>query len=102
MPPAVTAITGRPQLRGSRSARSSESESSSAQSESSLAAASVTAERVVSTLTESFSGGSIGCRASVRSLSTGSVTGGLLVFPGHRFLMLLDLAVDQHLGRAVV
>src|SRR4051794_30056927 len=103
-PPAPTATTGRTQLRGSRSARSSLSESSSAQSESSSAAAWVIAASVSSRRAESRSGGSIGRSASESICSTSQVEPlrfSLASVIFHLLLQLLDRAVDQHLGRAV-
>src|SRR5688572_24847815 len=93
-PPAATlpttiAATGRPQLRGSRMADSS-------QSASSWAATSVSSDSPRSSLSLSASGGSTGTRAERSSCSTRSLIGFLL----EAVLQLLDCSVDQHLGGA--
>src|SRR5215208_7629948 len=94
-PPAATlpttiAATGRPQLRGSRIADSS-------QSASSCTATSVSSERPRSSRSLSASGGSTGTRAERSSCSTRSLIGFLL----EALLQLLDGSVYQHLGRAL-
>src|SRR5688500_14001246 len=91
-PPAATlpttiAAAGRPQLRGSRMAESS-------QSASSVAAASVRSERPRSSRSLSASGGSTGTSAVRSRRSTRSLIAILL----EALLELLDGSVDEHLG----